>query len=194
MDQAKAILHQFLNTNCPLDWESLYSELMPRVFQFFLYRFKDVQLSQDLTSTTFTKAWKGRLQYRGEFGSFENWLFAIAHNVAIDHLRRMHYRYELNIEDISDVQDEFDIENLVIRYSNLLKLSQLLQNLSKRDQEIISLKFLLGMSNKAIAKRLALGESNVSTIVFRVLRRLRGQWAGMETGRSITMSAERDRF
>mgnify|MGYP002259890598 CR=1 FL=1 len=48
-----------------IDWNQLYGEHIGRVFNFFRYRVGDDQLAQDLTATTFEKAWKKRHQYRG---------------------------------------------------------------------------------------------------------------------------------
>nr|HNH84167.1 RNA polymerase sigma factor [Acidobacteriota bacterium] len=70
------------------DWEALYKEELPRIFNFFRYRVGDASLAEDLTSTTFEKAWQHRDRYRRDLAGFSTWLFTIARNVASDHFRR----------------------------------------------------------------------------------------------------------
>lgn len=59
------------------DWDAMYREQMPRVYNFFRYRLGDGE-AEDLTSVTFVKAWGGRQRYRRDLASFPTWLFAIA--------------------------------------------------------------------------------------------------------------------
>ena len=53
-----------------------------------IYRMvRDRQLAEDLAQETFIKVLNGIKSYRPEF-KFSSWIFKIANNVAIDHLRR----------------------------------------------------------------------------------------------------------
>jgi DNA-directed RNA polymerase specialized sigma24 family protein len=42
------------------DWEAVYTEQSPRVYNFLRYRLGNETLAQDLTSRTFEKAWRAR--------------------------------------------------------------------------------------------------------------------------------------
>ena len=75
------------------DWEQVYAEQLPRVFNFFRYRFGNSADAEDLTARTFEKAWRARHRYRRDVAGFATWLLTIARNVAIDHLRARQ-RYE----------------------------------------------------------------------------------------------------
>src|SRR5256884_9048717 len=70
------------------DWDALYAEQLPRVYNFFRYRVGDGAVAEDLTSLTFEKAWVARRRYRRNLASFSTWLLVIARNVATDHYRR----------------------------------------------------------------------------------------------------------
>ncbi|HUP20415.1 MAG TPA: RNA polymerase sigma factor [Gemmatimonadota bacterium] len=48
----------------------------------------DRTLAEDLSQDAFVKAFSKLETYRSEQGKFSNWVFKIAHNTAIDHLRR----------------------------------------------------------------------------------------------------------
>ena len=71
-----------------LDWEAVYREEMPRIYNFFRFRVGDGPGAEDLTSVTFEKAWRARDRYRKDRASVATWLLAIARNVATDHFRK----------------------------------------------------------------------------------------------------------
>ena len=61
--------------------------------------------------------------------------------------------------------------------ADFLRLSALLADLPERDRELLALKYGAGATNRAIAKLTGLGESNVGTILHRVVAALRTRWA-----------------
>src|SRR5919201_1077755 len=71
--------------------EPAYRELIRRyerpVFSLVYRMVRDRELAEDLTQDTFVKVLTHVDKYRSEF-KFSSWLFKIANNVAIDHLRR----------------------------------------------------------------------------------------------------------
>jgi RNA polymerase sigma-70 factor (ECF subfamily) len=71
--------------------EAAYRELIRRyerpVFSLVLRMVRDRQLAEDLSQETFIKALNAIGSYRPEF-KFSSWIFKIANNAAIDHLRR----------------------------------------------------------------------------------------------------------
>src|SRR6185437_7711745 len=69
------------------DWNTVFTEQLPRVYNYFRYRLGHEADIQELTSRTFEKAWRARKRYRRERSGVGTWLLRIAHNVAIDQLR-----------------------------------------------------------------------------------------------------------
>ena len=71
--------------------EPAYRELIRRyerpIFSLILRMVRDRQLAEDLAQETFIKALNAINSYRPEF-KFSSWIFKIANNAAIDHLRR----------------------------------------------------------------------------------------------------------
>jgi RNA polymerase sigma-70 factor (ECF subfamily) len=71
--------------------EAAYRELIRRyerpVFSLVFRMLRDRELAEDLTQETFVKALNAVESYRPEF-KFSSWIFKIANNAAIDHLRR----------------------------------------------------------------------------------------------------------
>src|SRR5690349_2473284 len=83
------------------DWNAVYAEELPRVYNFFRYRLGPDADIEDLTSRTFEKAWKARHRYRRDIAGFTTWLLGIARNVAIDHLRAR--RWHVPIDEAANV-------------------------------------------------------------------------------------------
>ncbi len=157
-----------------LDWEAVYREEMPRIYNFFRFRVGDGPGAEDLTSVTFEKAWRARDRYHRDRASVATWLFAIARNVATDHFRKD--RREVSLEEASDL-GAASPEAPLLQRADFRRLSALLADLPERDRELLALKYGAGATNRAIAKLTGLGESNVGTILHRVVAALRTRWA-----------------
>jgi RNA polymerase sigma-70 factor (ECF subfamily) len=71
--------------------ETAYRELIRRyerpIFALIFRMVRDRELAEDLSQETFIKALNAIESYRPEF-KFSSWIFKIANNAAIDHLRR----------------------------------------------------------------------------------------------------------
>jgi RNA polymerase sigma-70 factor (ECF subfamily) len=159
-----------------LDWDDIYRQQMPRIYNFFRYRLGSDEVAQDLTATTFTKAWRARDQYDADRGVFTAWLFTIARNVANDYLRKSMRRNEVPLDAIWNLATDQNVEGEARKRRRFQKLHALLKTLSARDQEIIALKYGANMTNRDIAKATGLTESNVGTIIYRTVNKLRQHW------------------
>jgi len=160
------------------DWDEVYRRELPRVYNFFRYHLGDGATAEDLTATTFEKAWRGRRGFRRDEAAFSTWLFTIARNVAIDHFRRR--RVELPLDAAAELQGHDDLEAAEIRRSEFRRLYRLLRVLPARERELVALKYGAGSTNREIARLTGLSESNVGTILHRVVQGLRESWYGQE--------------
>lgn len=155
-----------------VDWEAVYHDQMPRLYNFFRYRTGDNETAQDLTAATLMRAWRFRDRYRDDLGAFEAWLFAIARNIAIDHLRSRG-PVRVSLDSVYHLASRQSVEREVIQRRQFARLMALLETYPPRVQEIVALKFGAEMTNRAIASALNMGESNVGTILHRTLKKLR---------------------
>jgi RNA polymerase sigma-70 factor (ECF subfamily) len=157
----------------PVDWDAVYREEMPRVFNYFRYRGFGRETAEDLTSATFEKAWRARSRYRRDRASAATWLLTIARNAAIDHFRRTRVAVPLVEESL---RDEETPETQALRDAQSRRLRALLAALPERERELLALKYGAGATNRAIASVTGLGESNVGTILHRTIAALRDRW------------------
>jgi RNA polymerase sigma-70 factor (ECF subfamily) len=161
------------STAQPVDWDALYADELPRIYNFFRYRVYDHQVAEDLTATTFERAWRSRNQYRRDRSGFSTWLFTIARNVAIDYYRRRRTDVSLQADLPSGV---VPLDEAHQHRNDVQQLKRLLAPLPPRERELIALKYGAGLTNRAIAQLVGLSETNVGTILHRIVKQLRTQW------------------
>jgi RNA polymerase sigma-70 factor (ECF subfamily) len=164
-----------------LDWEAVYAEQLPRVYNFLRYRVGDDVLAEDLTSTTFEKAWRKRSQYNADVAGFSTWLFSIARNAAADHFRSQRQSIPLDsFEHTLRAPDENSPDWHAERRDESDLLLRALRSLSENERDVLALKHGAGLNNRAISVITGLSESNVGTIAQRGLTRLRALWRTTE--------------
>jgi RNA polymerase sigma-70 factor, ECF subfamily len=157
-----------------LDWNAVYRDQLPRLYNYFRFRTGRDADVEDLTARTFEKAWKARDRYRRDLSGFSTWLFSIARNVAIDYMRAR--QRHLPLEAARDVATASTPEEDAAKRSDIQRLTQLTVHLSDRAQELIALKYGAALNNRMIARITGLSESNVGTVLQRTVDKLRSQW------------------
>lgn len=154
-----------------LDWDALYTDHVGRIYNFFRYRVGDTVTSEDLTATVFEKAWRKRVQFRGDAESFTAWLFTIARNVANDHFRKSPPL--VSLEAASNLTAPDHVVDQIEQAGEFARLVVAINQLSRHERDIITLKYGAELNNRQIAQQLKLSETNVGTILNRTLHKLR---------------------
>lgn len=158
-----------------IDWDSVYKSELPRIYNFFLYKVGDREFAQDLTATTFERAWKLRSRYQTRIASLSTWLFGIARNVLKEHLRNSKITGQRSepIFRSEELPSSVDIEKGIQQQQEKEHLRKILINLPEREQDLIALKYGAGLTNREIAKITNLSESNVGSILHRTVKNIR---------------------
>ena len=156
------------------DWDAVYREQLPRVYNYFRYRVGDGPEAEDLTSATFEKAWRARHRYRRDLAAFSTWLLTIARNVAIDHYRQRR-RHE-PLEAAAGVAGGPSPERLAELRSDVELLERRLAALPDRERELVALRYGASLGYREIARLTGLTETNIGTILSRTIQSLRDGW------------------
>ena len=157
------------------DWDQVYAQELPRVYNFFRYRLGNTADAEDLTARTFEKAWRSRHRYRRDLAGFDTWLLTIARNVAIDHVRARRPLVQLDAAAAMPSATRTP-EEQALQQADGERLELLLKRLSPRERELIAFKYGAEMTNRAIAQATGLSESNVGTLLHRAVETLRAEW------------------
>lgn len=156
----------------------LYRYNVTPIYSYIYSRVGSRADAEDLTEQTFTEALEGLERYE-EQGKARAWLFTIAHRRVIDHYRSR--RQELPFDEALD--SPVDIpgpEATVMRREQLAQLAGLVADLDVEKQELLQLRFVAELTYQEIGEVLGSSEGAVKKALYRLLDRLRAQWAMAE--------------
>ena len=151
--------------------EQTFERYYPAVFRYFRYRGADPETANDLASSTFEQALKNLSCYDPHKAQIQTWLFAIAHNLGINHWKAE--KQTAPLDDDLPIPDDPPLEQGLILIQDKEQVLQALQFLDLHAREILALKFGGLISNRQIAGLTNLTESNVGVILYRSLLKLR---------------------
>jgi RNA polymerase sigma-70 factor (ECF subfamily) len=147
----------------------LFEKYHKIMFNHFLLQTNSEQLSEDLVQELFYRILKYRHTYRGE-GKFTTWMFAIAHNVRIEHFRKNGKKTEpLDVTDRISSEDPTPDE-ILDRYHEKELIRKALLKLSEEKREVLILSRFQDKKYEEIAE---ITGSNIGTIKSRVYWALR---------------------
>ena len=150
----------------------LYEEFAPRVFGYLIRRTPTVLDAEELTSTVFLRAFAALANFRGRGSdAFGGWIMTIAHNSLVNWYRDT--GRSTTPEFLQDYVDTLDNvpspEHLVEHSEEIQNLWRAVASLSNDRQELITLKYVDGLTNKKIGEKLGKSEGAIKQIHRRTL-------------------------
>lgn len=169
--------------------DAAYRELVRRyerpVFSLIYRMVRDRELAEDLAQETFVKALNAIESYRPEF-KFSSWIFKIANNAAIDHLRRRELdTLSLDGSPNAETADAVEATALQVSDRNETPLEELearelggaievaIGQLRPEYRACILLRHVEGRPYEEIAEMLSLPLGTVKTYIHRARNELR---------------------
>jgi RNA polymerase sigma-70 factor (ECF subfamily) len=168
--------------------EGSFEELVRRYqrpISAYVYRMVgDYEAALDLTQEIFIKVYGSLARYRSEF-KFSTWIYKIAHNSAVDHLRRNAGRersltsgtegdqYDLPIES-SGLSPEQESE----RRERRLEIEAVVRSLPNAYRELILLRHSQDLTYEEIVEVTGLPLGTVKNRLFRAREMMRQQFVG----------------
>ncbi len=152
-------------------FEPLYRHYYPRVYAYCLRRLGSEQEAEDLTSQVFVRALTHIDSYRG--GHVTAWIFRIAHNLLVNHLRKRD-RYtsleDMPLEPVSDLPGP--LEQLLRREEQQI-VQQMMATLSQHQQELLALRIFGELKSHEISTVLGKKPGAIRTELHRIFQHLR---------------------
>ncbi len=149
----------------------LLKKYQQKIFSFILLRVKNKKLAEDIFQDTFFKIIdclkKGKYN---EEGKFLSWALMIAHNLCMDHFRKIKRMPTLFDVDTSSVfyiahQQTESREDAIMKEQTALQLKDLINKLPDDQKEVLILRHYADLSFKEIA---AITGSNINTTLGRM--------------------------
>ena len=135
-----------------------------RVFTYILINVKNKDLAEDIFQETFYKVFQSLRQGKYvENGKFSSWMLRIAHNLVIDHYRRLKNQNLISSDDnpyyLNNSSKHADVSvEEKMSYEQVLKdVAGLMELLPPVQKEVVYMRHFQGLSFKEIAE-----ETNVS--------------------------------
>jgi RNA polymerase sigma-70 factor, ECF subfamily len=168
--------------------ETSFEELVRRYqrpIAAYIYRMiGDYDIALDLTQEVFIKTHKSLASYRSEF-KFSTWIYKIAHNAAIDHLRRCSAREQALIENSDGERREMKIESRRLtpeqeseREERRNEIEAVVHSLPAAYRELIVLRHAQDLSYDEIAEVTGLPLGTVKNRLFRAREAMRDELVG----------------
>lgn len=150
--------------------EELYREHHEHIFRFIWSRVHDAPLAEDLTGEVFTRMVANLPNCRDQSLPFRAWLYQVARNLIIDHLRK-----ESLAQGLKDVTQP-DVISPEEKVETVLTLERVQRALGKIDpvqREVIELRFLAELSLDEVALVIDKSVAAVKALQHRGLASLR---------------------
>lgn len=156
----------------PDAFSELYARYHKSVYAYIYYRVGERPLAEDLTSDVFERMVKQIHTWRPVGKPFIAWLYTIAGNLVINHVRR---------QNLVEWQPLYDTEvysgdSLMAQIGKKLereKLAEALNQLTEEQRQVIILRFLQQQPVKTIAKTIGKSDASIKSLQRRAINALR---------------------
>jgi RNA polymerase sigma-70 factor, ECF subfamily len=163
---------------------ALVGQYQYRLVRYFIYLLGRRDLVDDLVQETWLRVLERGRSYDGR-SRFEPWLFTIARNLAIDHMRKKRVfsidsndSAEPDLEALAPVSKAPSPFEQAARTEDARRLAHSLETLEPNYREALVLRFQEDLSLQEMAEVLGASVSTVSSRIYRGLAALRAQMEG----------------
>ncbi len=155
-------------------FRGLFDEYAPKVRNFMLQRGADPALAEELVQETLITVWRKAALYSAEKGSPTTWIFTIARNLRIDHIRRQRVWQQLPDGYAESIPSEdAQADEVVDEGQRQIRVQSVLKSLPPEQVEVVRLAFMEGLPHAEIAERLSLPLGTVKSRIRLAYQKLR---------------------
>ena len=131
-------------------------------------------LADDIVQETFVKLAIKKPPFRGKC-SFKTWLFTIARNCAIDHLRKDQKISDLSLDEHLVISDVTDTEKEYFKEEQKKELYRAMKRLNPEYYQVLYLMYFEDLDTSDIARIMHKAKRQVSDLIFRARKSLRSE-------------------
>lgn len=144
------------------------------VYRYIASRVNGPSDAEDLTQVVFVKALEALPRYESRGIPFGGWLFRLARNTVIDHVRTR--RDHTDLDALAErPAGSPGPEAIVVTRDEIAAVGAALANLTDEQRDAIALRFFAGLSAREAAEAMGKQEGTVRGLQFRAIAALRRQ-------------------
>jgi RNA polymerase sigma-70 factor (ECF subfamily) len=151
----------------------LYDRHRESIFRYLWIRLDDRQLAEDLTGDVFMRMLDALPRYQQQGLPFRAWLYRIAHNLLIDCFRKLNHQVTVPLEVVEEQGADDDPDRAIEQILLSERLQTALMDLEPTQCDVVTLRFLSGLSLQETALTLGKTEAAVKALQHRGLSSLR---------------------
>ncbi|MDA1128603.1 MAG: sigma-70 family RNA polymerase sigma factor [Chloroflexi bacterium] len=152
----------------------LYEANAERIYRYLLARLTEPADAEDVTAEVFMQAMKSLPSYKPTGSPLIAWLFRIAHNRAVNYMKKGGRRKETLLTETAATYDSPEDE--VLEKVRMGEVIGAMGALTELQRQVLSLRFSADLSIAEVAKVMNRKEGAVKFLQFSALRALRRVW------------------
>jgi len=153
------------------------------VYRYVASRVRHPSDAEDLTQLVFVKALEALPRYETRGIPFGGWLFRLARNAVIDHVRTSHEHADL-AQSVERAGTEAGPDELAVNRQEIEAVRSALSALTDDQRDVIALRFFAGLSAREAADAMGKQEGTIRGLQFRAIAALRRQ-LGIEVTEAV---------
>src|SRR4051812_30387116 len=159
---------------------SIFDAYHASVYRFIASRVRHPSDAEDLTQLVFVKALEALPRYQSRGIPFGGWLFRLARNAVIDHIRTSHEHADL-AQSVERAGADAGPDELAVIRQEIEAVRSALATLTDDQRDAIALRFFAGLSAREAAEAMGKQEGTIRGLQFRAIAALRRQLGIEET-------------
>jgi RNA polymerase sigma-70 factor (ECF subfamily) len=144
------------------------------VYRYVASRVRHPSDAEDLTQLVFVKALEALPRYQSRGIPFGGWLFRLARNAVIDHIRTSHEHADL-AQSVERAGADAGPDELAVIRQEIEAVRSALATLTDDQRDAIALRFFAGLSAREAAEAMGKQEGTIRGLQFRAIAALRRQ-------------------
>jgi len=153
----------------------IYDRYAPLIYRYLYRRVQSVQLAEDLTGDVFVRMLGALRAQRFQLGTFQAWLYRIAHNLVVDHYREKQPALLGDLTSTAEAEnpDASSDEMLGEAMLSSQELEAAMRQLTPDQQQVLVLRFGQGFTARETAKVIEKSVGAIEALQRRALAALR---------------------
>lgn len=159
-------------------YKELFSRYQKKLFTYVCHLVGNKEETEDILQNVFSKTYKS-IEHFDTSRKFSSWIYRIAHNEAVNFLKRKSKRYMVSWEDVTTSKDKLDTatneeppEEKWAHQEITKEIDDAMERLPKKYQQVLKLRYFQEHSYEDISEILGKPVNTVGTLINRAKKKL----------------------